>query len=472
MKLRPYSEYKDSGVPWLGTVPVHWQIKPNRALFQEIREANYPDEEMLSVTITKGVILQSELLSETSKKDSSNVDKSKYKRVCPGDLVYNKMRAWQGAIGLSHYRGIVSPAYIVERPREEIVAEYAHYLFRTPRFAKEAERWSYGITSDQWSLRPEHFKAIYTCVPPKNEQTQIARFLDWKTAQIDRVIRAKRQLIERLKEQKQVLINQAVTGAIDVRTGKPHPEYKDSGVPWLGKVPAGWEVLPIKRVVRFNPSKSETGDSPSVNKQLCFLPMERISEEGEIDCSEKRQLSEVWEGFTYFRRGDVVLAKITPCFENGKGAYLSELETEYGFGTTELFVLRPTQKIHGDFLRFVTATKTFRWLGAQNMTGAAGQQRVPSSFVKNFQIGLPPLDEQEAIVSFIQRISNSIGTAITRTQREIDLIQECRTRLIADVVTGKLDVRGVEVPDFDKRAAGDTDTKESEIPACDQEVVA
>ncbi len=471
MKIRPYPEYKDSGVPWLGKVPSHWQVKPNRALFEEIRDQNYPDEELLSVTINKGVIRQKDLLSETSKKDSSNLDKTKYKLVTPGDIVYNKMRAWQGAIGLSRYRGIVSPAYIVERPRKEILSSFSHYLFRTPRFAKEAERWSYGITSDQWSLRPEHFKAIYSCVPSKKEQTQIARFLDWKTTQIDRFIRNKRRLIELLKEQKQALINQAVTGAIDVRTGKPYPEYKDSGVPWLGKVPVGWEILPIKRVARFNPSKSETGDSPSVNKQVCFLPMERISEEGEIDCSEKRQLSEVWEGFTYFRRGDVVLAKITPCFENGKGAYLSELETEYGFGTTELFVLRPTPKIHGAFLRFVTATKSFRWLGAQHMTGAAGQQRVPSSFVRNFQIGLPSLDEQESIVSFIQHISKSIDTAITRTQREIDLIQEYRTCLIADVVTGKLDVRGVEVPvlpkdeqaseeDLETDESGMSDTRE------------
>jgi len=468
MKLRPYPEYKDSGVPWLGEVPKHWKLQRLKSRTRNVVS------QITSIMPTDICIALENVESWTgliSGTENNTGFDSQVKRFRANDILFGKLRPYLAKVASPTVNGVCVGEFLVLRSADrEIESGFIEWILRSKPLIDVVSSSTYGakMPRAEWHV----IGSLICAFPLHDEQTQIAHFLDWKTAQIDRFIDNKRRLIDLLKEQKQALINQAVIGAIDVRTGKPYPEYKESGVPWLGKAPAGWQILPIKRVVRFNPSKSETGDSPSVNKQVCFLPMERISEEGEINCSEKRQLSEVWEGFTYFRSGDVVLAKITPCFENGKGAYLSELETEYGFGTTELFVLRSTRKIHGAFLRFVTATKTFRWLGAQNMTGAAGQQRVPSSFVKNFQIGLPPLDEQEAIVSFIQRISKSIDTAITRTQREISLMREYRTRLIADVVTGKLDVRRVAVPSFEKSTRGDTDTKESEFPTCDQEAMA
>jgi type I restriction enzyme, S subunit len=125
-ELKPYPAYKDSDVKWLGDVPEHWEVRPSRVLFKEVKDQDYPEEPLLSVTISRGIIRQSDLLSDTSKKDSSNLDKSKYKLVQPGDIAYNKMRAWQGAIGASHLRGIVSPAYIVQRPRSGVLPEYMH----------------------------------------------------------------------------------------------------------------------------------------------------------------------------------------------------------------------------------------------------------------------------------------------------------------------------------------------------------
>ena len=181
--LKPYRAMKDSGVSWLGDVPEHWAAPPNRALFVEVKERGHPNEQMLSVTITRGVIQQTSLLNDSSKKDSSNEDKSAYKLVRPGDIAYNKMRAWQGAVGMSDLRGIVSPAYVVLRPRDDGVSHYYHYLLRTPAFAKEAERWSYGITSDMWSLRPEHFKLIHSCLPPVSEQAAIYATLTAWTAE-------------------------------------------------------------------------------------------------------------------------------------------------------------------------------------------------------------------------------------------------------------------------------------------------
>ena len=164
--LKPYPEYKESGQTWLAAVPCHWPVLPNRAIFAEVKDRDHPDEQMLSVTITRGIVPQEALLANSSKKDASRQDKSAYKLVQPRDIAYNKMRAWQGAIAVSDFRGIISPAYIVMRLREDHNARYFHHLYRTPQFAKEAERWSYGITSDMWSLRPEHFKMIYSLLPP------------------------------------------------------------------------------------------------------------------------------------------------------------------------------------------------------------------------------------------------------------------------------------------------------------------
>ena len=435
--LKPYPAYKNSAVPWLGDVPKHWGIVPNRATFKELKESDHPEEEMLSVTITQGVIQQSSLLRDTSKKDSSNEDRSKYKLVCPGDIAYNKMRAWQGALGVSRHRGIVSPAYIIVRPRGEQHAKYYHYLLRTPAFAKEAERWSYGISSDQWSLRPEEFKQIYCCVPPLPEQTAIIRYIGYMDKRIRRYISNKKRLITLLNEQKQAIILQAVTGGID-----PNVPLKSSGVEWLGDIPEHWEVIKIKRIARINPSRSDYDQSKDPEEMVVFLPMERVTAQGKVDCSEFRPIKEVRQGFSHFRRGDVVVAKITPCFENGKGAYLDTLPTDIGFGTTEFIVLRAGPKIEGEYLYLLTALAQFRLLGVESMTGSAGQQRISPNFVANFTVGLPPIHEQQEILKFISSRNADYNTAITRAQNEIDLLREYRTRLIADVVTGKLDVRG------------------------------
>ena len=246
--LKPYPEMKESDVEWLGALPAHWKVLPNRAAFMEVKEPGHSHEQMLSVTISSGVIRQGELIEGTSKKDQSRVDKFAYKLVQSGDIAYNKMRAWQGAIGVSRYKGIVSPAYIVQRPLDLFSAAYAHHLFRTPAFTKEAERCSYGITSDMWSLRSEDFKTIRVCIPPLSEQVAIVRFLDHASDRIERYIHAKEALIALLEEHKQAIIYQAVTGRIDVRTGRPFPAYKPSGVEWLGDVPAHWHIMPLKKV--------------------------------------------------------------------------------------------------------------------------------------------------------------------------------------------------------------------------------
>ena len=441
MKLAPYPEYKDAVVSWVGSIPAHWPEKRAKYYFKEIDDRSLTgDEEMLSVSHITGVTPRSQK-NVTMFKAESNVGQ---KRCQPGDLVINTMWAWMSALGVSNHAGIVSPAYGVYRPRSNQDYDYYYLdsLLRIEGYRSEYICRSTGIRSSRLRLYPDKFLSMPVVCPPQEEQQAIARFLKAQDRLFRKFIRNKRRFIELLKEQKQNVINQAVTRGLD-----PKVKFKPSGVEWIGDIPEHWDATKLKRVVSFNPSKSETRANPADEEKVVFLPMENISVNGDIDCSEKRTLSEVWNGFTYFRRGDVVVAKITPCFENGKGAYLKGLESDFGFGTTELIVLRPSKAIDGAFLRFLTSTKQFLLLGEQYMTGAAGQQRIPSDFVKNYPIGLPPIKEQREILEHIQEKSAEIDQAITRAQREIELMREYRTRLISDVVTGQVDVRGIEVPE-------------------------
>jgi type I restriction enzyme S subunit len=229
--LMPYPDYQDSGQQWVGSTPRHWSILPNRALFSEVKDRDHPDEEMLSVTITQGIVRQKTLLAGTSKKDSSNQDKFAYKLVRPRDIAYNKMRAWQGAIGASEFRGIISPAYVVMRLRDDRnLPRYFHHLYRTPHFAKEAERWSYGITSDMWSLRPEHFKMIYTPQPPPDEQAAIVRFLDWASGRVELVHRHIQKIQDHYPLGTPTIGTAEVSSRASQREAKPPPHLLSESV--------------------------------------------------------------------------------------------------------------------------------------------------------------------------------------------------------------------------------------------------
>ena len=441
--LKPYAAYKSSGVEWLGEVPEHWEVLPNRALFEEVDEREHPEEPMLSVTITQGVIRQERLLAESSKKDSSKQDKSAYKLVQRGDIAYNKMRAWQGAIGVSSEQGIVSPAYVVERPRGRTVSNYMHYLLRIPAFAKEAERWSYGIASDMWSLRPEHFKMIYACLPPLAEQAAIARYLDDADRRIGRCIQAKEKLVELLEEQRQALVNEAVTGRVDVRTGQPYPAYKLSGVEWLGEVPKRWEVRRLRTAVAMRVSNVDKhvreGETPV---RLC-----NYVDVYKHDCISQRidfmRATATPEEVSQFRleEGDVLITKDSEAWDDiGVPAVVTEPADDLISGY-HLALLRPIADVlTGGYLLRALQSKG---LAHQFHVAAKGVTRYGLSHdgIKSVWLALPPLAEQAAIARYLDDADERIRRYIQSAQRQIDLLKEYRTRLVAEVVTGKLDVR-------------------------------
>ena len=219
---------------------------------------------------------------------------------------------------------------------------------------------------------------------------------------------------------------------------KLYPTYKPSGVPWLGDIPAHWEVQRLKQAATLNPSRTEARMALESDTPVAFIPMERVGTDGKID-EEILHVSAGWNGFTYFRRNDVIVAKITPCFENGKGACLDSLSTEIGFGSTEFHVLRAKSLLAPQFLYHVTTLTEFRRLGADAMTGAAGQQRVPQEFVSNYPIAIPPLPEQTAIVRYLDHADERIRRYISGKQKLIRLLEEEKQAVIHRAVTRGLD---------------------------------
>ncbi|TLD43430.1 MAG: Type I restriction-modification system, specificity subunit S [Candidatus Jettenia ecosi] len=220
---------------------------------------------------------------------------------------------------------------------------------------------------------------------------------------------------------------------------KRYKKYKDSGIEWVGEIPDHWEIKRLKYLAKVNSSKKNFDLENNSETEVVFLPMEKVSKHGTIDQDLRKKSNEVSTGFTYFERNDIIVAKITPCFENGKGAFLENLETEFGFGSTEFHVLRASNKINKKFLFYQTKTDRFMNIGEAFMIGSAGQKRVPLSFVESFIIGIPQLEEQIAVANYLDEKTIQIDKLISNKQKLIDLLREECTAIINQAVTKDID---------------------------------
>ncbi len=219
---------------------------------------------------------------------------------------------------------------------------------------------------------------------------------------------------------------------------KPYPKYKPSGIEWLGEIPEDWEMTRLRFITKVNPTKGELN---GLNKDdlVSFLPMEEISSDGTHSAKLEKRLGEVESSYTYFRENDVLFAKITPCFENNKGAIAKNLTNGIGFGTTELHVLRSLSKCFNEFLYYITISDPFRKWGYSYMYGAGGQKRVPEEFIKDYYLPFPTIGIQRKISAFLDSETSLIDTLIAKKQRQIELLKEKRIALITNAVTKGLD---------------------------------
>ncbi len=444
MKLRPYPEYKDSGVPWLGQVPKDWQLVPGLAVLGEknVKNTGLKETTVLSLSYGKIVIKPAEKLHGLVPESFET-----YQIVEPGDIIIRGTDLQNDKVSLRvgkvNDRGIITSAYICLYPKNVVDSDYLYLLLHT----YDLKKVYYGLGSGlRQNLEFEDFKRLPIALPRPKEQTQIARFLDWKTTQIDRFICNKRRLIELLKEQKQALINQAVTGRIDVRTGKPYPGYKDSGVLWLGKVPVHWEVQPIKHITKINSDVLPESTSPDYK----FRYIE-ISDVGTGELVNEPEIVTFGKAPSRARRcvkpGDTIISTVRTYLK--AVLHITE-DLAHVVVSTGFAVFRPKATLSPTFLGYVVRGEAFI---NQVMAESVGVSypAIAETRLGSLKVAFPKdIEEQNQIVSFIEKSSEPLTMAITRTQREIDLMQEYRTRLISDVVTGKLDVRDVEVPEVDE----------------------
>lgn len=416
---------------WVGDLPDGWRLVRNQGLFDETKTIGFADEELLSVTIDRGIIPQTEI---KTKKDSSNEDKSKYKLLEPGDLAYNKMRMWQGAIGRSDHRGIVSPAYVVIRPRDPDYSRYFHFLYRTHRFITEANRNSYGLCDDMNSLRYEDFKTIHTPVPPKDTMYRIVSFLDEKTAEIDAAIAKKRRLIDLLNEQKAILINRAVTKGLN-----PDAPMKDSGVDWIGEIPAHWEI----KQLRYVSSKVGSGVTPTggsavyPDEGIYFLRSQNVHFDG-LRLKDVKFISEKTNREMSNSQvcKDDVLLNITGASIGRSCVYnLNDAANV----NQHVCIIRPKKGISSQFLSSLFEARVGSeqvWL-AQN---GASREGLNFADLRGFVLPIPPAEEQLRVQGFLSDTQAEFRAALNAVEAEISTLNEFKQTLIANAVTGKIKI--------------------------------
>lgn len=416
--LPKYDTYRAAG-GWVSDIPSSWGWEPARTVFVERRTPDHVDEPMLSVTIGRGVIPQNDLLSSSAKKDSSNVDKSKYKLVEPGDLVYNKMRAWQGAAGASTHRGIVSPAYIVMTPRLDL-ADYYHYVVRTPTFAKEAERWSYGITSDQWSLRPEHFKMIRFPVPPRDEQAAIVRYLAHANTRIDKAITAKRRLVALLQEQASAQRRELFNGLV--------APQRLASVIWEGPTNG------------TSPEVSENGDLQtfSISVVRDGVVDVRASDVKYVERSAVRDLARY-----RLRSEDILVVRGNGNLRLVGRAALVTTDMPDSIFPDLLMRLRLRPGVDPRYIVAALNSQPVREQIENKARTAVGTYKLNGADVQGLRVPVPDVQVQKTIVQELEEIDKTQFRVSEKLRKEIVLLQEFRSRITTDVVTGQIDVRGI-----------------------------
>ena len=430
---RPYSSYKDSGIPWLGKIPDHWHVRRNKLQFLEMDERAGSNEGLLlSLTRSSGLIPQSVASSRLAASD----DRSNY-RVCrKDDLVMNRMQAWSGMFAASDYSGVVSPDYSVFKPRTELDVRYFVNLFKTSILVTQFAINSKGIGSGFNRLYTDAFGNIPVPVPPLSEQSTIACFLNRFDSRVQHYIRTKQKLLSLLEEQKQAIIHQAVTGQIDVLTGKPYPAYKPSEVEWVGYMPEHWEVRRLSKVARIlngaTPSSSELRfwygdiiwitpeDLGKLSQKFIESSARRITSEGYAACGTQLAPPGSIAISTRAPIGHIGILTREACVNQGCRLLVPDRNLDTLFLYFQLFLNR-------SILESLGQGSTFMELAKRNLAA--------------FPIALPPVLEQSAISEYLNTTSTDIETTISQTHRQIYLIETYRTRLVSDVVTGKLDVR-------------------------------
>ncbi|HAU0965765.1 TPA: restriction endonuclease subunit S [Legionella pneumophila] len=441
--MKQYSSYSASGILWATKLPNHWEIHKGKHLFSKLDRPVSAHDEVITCFRDGTVTLRKNRRTQGFTESLKEIG---YQGIRKGDLVIHQMDAFAGAAGVSDSDGKGTPVYSVCYPKKPLEPKYYAHIVREMARNRYILSLAKGIRERSTDFRFDTFGAQLLPCPPLVEQQQIVKYLDWKTAKINKFIKAKKKFIALLKEQKKNIINEAVTKGIN-----PDVKMKDSGIEWIGKVPVSWKILKLRCILK-----------PISIRNRPELPLLSVTRENgvilrNINCKEENH-NFIPDDLSYYKvvkKGQFAMNKM----KAWQGSYgVSDYE---GIVSPAYYIFN----LKGvETLFFHTAIRSnyyipfFKWASDGVRIG---QWDLNQNRMKEIPFFIPPISEQKEITNHIKIKTKSIDETIKRTEQEINLMMEFSSRLISDVVTGKIDIRSVEIPDFEPIEA-DIDISEDE----------
>lgn len=422
---------------WFSAVPNEWRATKMRAVFSE-RNEKVSDKDFAPLSVGKmGVVPQLETAVKTDNGDNR-------KLIRKGDFAINSRSDRKGSSGISEYDGSSSLIITVLKPHNELNGRFYHYLLRSHYFTEEFYRNGHGLVSDLWTTKWDEMRNIYIPVPPREVQDQIVRYLDWQTSRINKLIHGFQREIALLEEQKATITNNAVVHGID-----PLADCAETKAGWMGLVPLTWQQMRMKNFFSETNERSIEGKEPhlSMSQKLGL-----VTDDESIG---RPLLSESYAGAKLCEKDDLVLNRLK--------AHLGvfALAPIHGVVSPDYTVLRLDQnRILPKYAEYLLKSNDCRRELRIRVRGIVeGFWRLYTDDLGAIPVCLPSVEEQKRILEYIAQKTASLDTAISRIAKQIALLREYRTRLISDVVTGQIDVRGIEIPEYEPE--NDTDELEA-----------
>ena len=415
---------------WCQRIPDGWNLVRNGSLFTEVDERGRDDLPVLSVSLVSGVEVR-DFSEEFIQPQMS--DYKQYKIAREGDIVFNKMRMWQGAVGTSPVDGLVSPDYTVLRPRRALASKFFELQFRTSAYMCEVDRFSHGITKDRNRIYWDQFKCLRSLDPPLEQQRKILDILDRKTAIIDALIEKKERMIELLAEKRAALVHRVVTKGLD-----PDVPMKDSGVPWIGEIPAHWEVERLKQIspritvgVVVNPSiyVSSSGAIPFFYGANIQPGRFDVKNARRIDGDSSHLLKK-----SRLEAGDLVIVRV-----GDPGVAAAVPEELAGANCASVVIVRGSSDFDSKWLEHSMNSEIGK-INVNLVAYGAAQKQFNVGHAVDFVFPVPPLREQLRIAAEMDEYSENHRRRIHKLRRQIDRLKEYRQALITQAVTGQLEI--------------------------------
>ena len=423
--------YKDSGIEWIGEIPEGWNVSKIGYHLKWFSKKNEPDKEVLSVYRELGVVKKNE---RDDNHNRTPLDLTQYKYVRPGDLVINKMKAWQGSVGVSDFEGIVSPAYFVyEFISKMINKKYLHHLLRGC-YKDEMMRLSDGIRVGQWDLSSYKFERMPIILPPLHEQQRIADFLDTKCSILDRTIDTVSRQIEDLEKYKKALITKTVTKGI-CKKGEPERAMKDSGVEWIGEVPEEWSVKRLKYVldsIRNGAPAAAVEYSPELPR---YIRISDITKDNKLKNDNKQSIaSNASKGFILDKEAVLISNAGTigkPFFFNP-----NEIKEQCSFACQLIeAITKPDTMLNKYLYYFILSDTYINWVN--RIFTQTTIKHATATQHKNLPVTVPPLAEQQQIADYLDEKCKNIDNRVQKRRQQLEWLKEYKKSLIFDYVTGK-----------------------------------